>query len=624
MSRIQLPLFEPKSTWSAPDPALLPSWAGAQRVAIDIETRDPDLLKLGPGEFRDGRIVGVSFAIEDTAHSYYLPVGHHLGGNLDAATVFRYLRDQAATFRGDLVGANLQYDLGFLRRAGVMFQPRRYRDVRLAGAILDENLPSYSLEALARHVGLAGKDEAGLVSAAQAYGLADHKGELWKLPARCVGPYAVRDVTLPLELLRRQERKIDEEDLWDVYNLESDVLPVIVAMREKGVRVDLGRLDHVEACALKEELDELDVVWKWTGIRLTPDDVHKKDALLPVVRECGIEPALTETGQPQIDAALLDSSDHPALLALSAAKRANKIRTTFAASVRRSLVGDRIHCTMNQMRREDDGGAGPVGTVSGRMSATKPNLQQQPARDPKWGKLWRSIYIPEDGAQWACLDFSSQEPRLAVHYASLAGCRGAEKVVAAYRENARLDFHQKMADLAGIDRKLAKTIFLGLCYGMGQAKLCDSLGLPTEQLDNRRVAGPQGRALLQQFDSMVPFVRQLAKLATARAEQVGEVRTYAGRKCRFQYDPSLREFEWTHKALNRVIQGSAADQIKMAMRDLYAAGFVPALQVHDELDDSVDDAEQARAMADIMVRAAPLEVPVVVDVEIGPNWGDVA
>lgn len=621
---MQLPLFEPTTSWTPPKVADLPSWADAKRVAIDIETCDPDLRTLGPGEHRDGRIVGVSFAIEDSPHAYYLPIGHALEGNLEADLVLRYLRDQADAFQGTLVGQNLTYDLGYLRRAGVRFTPERFRDVRLAAAVLNENQQSFTLDAIASAMGLPGKDEAGLEAAAEAYGV-DAKGGMWKLPARHVAPYAIRDVTLPLELLRRQERVIDDEDLWEIYDLESDVLPAIVHIREKGVRVDLSRLELVEEKARAIQLEQLGEVFRRTGVLVHPNDINKKDEVAKIFEAIGVTLPTTPTGQPKIDAAFLESLDHPASKAFLAAKRANKIETTFAASVRRSLVGDRIHCTYNQMRREDD--AGLVGTVSGRLSATKPNLQQQPARDPVWGKLWRSIYVPEDGEQWACMDFSSQEPRLAVHYAAEAGCKGASEIVQAYAEEARLDFHGKMAALAGCSRKHAKTIFLGLCYGMGQAKLCDMLELPTETVEwrgsMRRFAGAEGKELMQQFNAMVPFVRELADLAKNAAGRRGWVQTYAGRRCRFPYDKAKREFDWTHKALNRIIQGSAADQIKLAMRDLDRAGIVPNLQVHDELDCSVSSPAQAREIAEIMTNAAPMRVPSVVDIELGPNWGEI-
>jgi DNA polymerase I-like protein with 3'-5' exonuclease and polymerase domains len=184
-----------------------------------------------------------------------------------------------------------------------------------------------------------------------------------------------------------------------------------------------------------------------------------------------------------------------------------------------------------------------------------------------------------------------------------------------------------MADLAEIKRKEAKSIFLGLCYGMGGAKLCRQLGLPTKMVTSYRsgklieVAGDEGQALLNRFNDLVPFVRQLAKKADVTAASRGFVRTLSGRRCRF---PVRKDgsYDWTHKALNRIIQGSSADQTKRAMVEIARAGYALQLQVHDEIDLSVSSREEAEAVAEIMATCVPLEVPSVVDVEIGPSWGE--
>ena len=666
--RIQLPLFEPPSFWVPPKLSELPSWETAKRVAIDIETCDPDLRKLGPGEHRDGRIVGVSFAIEDSDHKYYLPIGHHLEGNLNPEHTLQYLRDQADVFGGILIGQNLQYDLGYLRKAGIYFNPEKFRDVRLAAALLNENqLGGYSLNAIAAYLRMDGKAESGLEDAARAYGLTNPKSEMWKLPARHVAPYAIRDVTLPLEILRKQERRLEEDGLWGVYDLESDVLPIVVEMREIGVRVDLNHLDFVNETAKKRENAALAEVRAGTGVHLLSEEVHKKDPLLAVIRAMGVEPEETAEGHPKIDTALLESIEHPAAEALLRAKRANKIRTTFVESVRRSLVGDRIHASINQMRRDDDMSMGAIGTVSGRFSMTKPNLQQQPSRDPVWGKMWRAIYVPEPGQTWACLDFSSQEPRIATHFAALAGCDGADEIVAAYHDNPRMDFHSKAAKMVGDpcpkgglecrdpkckgcsgcgnDRGGAKTIFLGVLYGMGGGKLCRTLGLPVVEgwryedeqgnmyFDENAKgipgairfdkAGPEGQELLRKFDDMVPFARLLSKMATKTADKRGYVSTYSGRRRRFPKKKNGKGREYVHKSLNSVVQGSAADQIKIAMVELYRQGVVPLLQVHDELNFSIGTPEASVHLAEVMENAAPLLVPSVVDIELGADWGNI-
>jgi DNA polymerase I-like protein with 3'-5' exonuclease and polymerase domains len=264
-----------------------------------------------------------------------------------------------------------------------------------------------------------------------------------------------------------------------------------------------------------------------------------------------------------------------------------------------------------------------------------PNLQQVPARHEIIGPMVRSLFLPEEGQLWAANDFSSQEPRLLVHYATLLDLPGAERMADAYRNNPDTDFHQMVADMAGIQRKAAKTIGLGLMYGMGKQKLANSLDLPLDE----------AAELINSFHMNVPFLKGTVNAVMKRIEHPasgGSIRTLLGRKCRFplwepveyginkalpreqavvEYGPRIKR-AMTYKGLNRLIQGSAADQTKAAMVALNKAGFRLLLQVHDEIAVSVNDRSEAEEAARIMAQAVSLEVPSRVDVEIGPSWGE--
>lgn len=649
---MQPPLFTTVSSdWVAPDLNTLPSWEGAKRVAIDCETRDPDLRKLGPGAGRrpNSYITGISFAIEDGPGGY-LPIRHEGGGNLPLEGVLAYLRAQAKVFTGDLVGANLPYDLDFLAGDGIEFERVRYfRDIQIADPLICELHDSYSMQAIAERWGFQGKDEALLRAAAVDYEI-DPKKDMWMLPAKFVGKYAEEDTRLPLNILRRQEREIDEQDLWGVYNLESKLLPILTRLRRRGVRIDLDRLEQVERWALEKETEALAQVRALTGHRIAVGDVWKPDAIAPALEHIGIKLNKTSQGKPNIDKELLGSIDHPVADALERARKVNKLRTTFAGSVRDHMINGRIHCTFNQLRKQKDDEEGTAGAAYGRLSCQNPNLQQQPARDD-FAPMWRAIYLPEEGELWASNDYSQQEPRMAVHYACLArdliGQHAWQSAIAArdaYRNDPNTDNHQMMADMAGIKRKDAKEIYLGLSYGMGGAKMCRKLGLPTMMAvrgprfqlfdvnspEGKRLvedgarrfeaAGPEGQRLLDTFDSKVPFVKKLAKACEARAKAVGYITTLSGRRCRFPKDRD-GNFDWTHKGLNRLIQGSSADQTKAAMVALDAAGFDMIIQVHDEIAFSIRDPKEGEAAAEIMRTCVPLELPSKVDVEIGPSWG---
>lgn len=595
------------------------------------------LTTLGPGVRRGAYIVGISFAIED-GPSAYLPIRHQGGDNLDEAAVWSYLRDQTAVFHGDLAFANGSYDLDFLEEAGIHFNPRFHRDVQIAEPLLDEQQFKYSLEDIAERYGFPGKAEDLLTLAARRYGLHPKK-DLWRLPARYIGAYAEQDAKLPLQLLRKQERELDAQGLFRIYDLESRVLPILVKMRRRGVRIDLARLDEVERWLSNEETNALNKVHDLSGVRLSFADVWAAEALAPVLTPLGVTiPITPKTKKPSVDKDFLAGLKGDLPRAVERARQLDKIRRDYVRTIRDHLVNGRIHATFNQLKMTRDDGD-DSGTITGRLSCADPNMQQMPARDPELGPMWRSIFIPDEGLHWVSLDYSSQEPRMTVHYAAVSGCTGAEALAEKFRTDPhmfdpklRVDLHQATADLCKIKRKDAKTIFLGLCYGMGGAKLCAKLGLPTEWVFSKRkkrnieVAGEAGQALIDKFHTMVPFVKELSEKVQAAGAKYGYIRTIGGRRCRFPLDVDASTETWKvydhlHKGLNKLIQGSSADQTKTALVQIDAAGHAIQLQIHDEICLSVADQAQADAVAKIMMECVPLRVPSIVDAKIAPNWG---
>lgn len=586
----------PRATWRMPDLHTLPSWQNVSRVGIDIETRDPDLRTLGPGVRRGGLIVGISFALVD-GPAHYLPIAHAEGPNLPREHVLHYVRDQAARYEGVIVGAGLRYDLDYLEQAGVTFPRARLRDVQIADPLICELHRSYALDDIAARWGIEGKDDRILGEAAAAYGI-DPRRDLWRLPAAYVGQYAERDAAMLLPILARQEREIAAVDgLQQIYDLESDVLPCLVAMTRRGVRVDLDALGRIEAWATHEEREAC--------ARAGIDAAHlwRAGVIAPRLTAIGTKVPTTDAGSASITAELLETVAHPIAESILRARQFSKLRSTFCASIRDHVIGDRLHPSYHQIAGE---GGGPR---FGRMSSSHPNIQQQPTRHEEYGALWRSIYIPEDGERWVCVDYSQQEPRIMVHFAETAGLRGAEAVARRYRDDPATDHHQVMADLTGLPRAQAKTIFLGLCYGMGRATLCRSLGLPEWQ----------GERILARFHAAAPFVRELARGAQTHAHRAGTIRTLLGR--RLNFPPAA--VDWARRALNRLIQGSAADQTKAAMVAATRAGLPLRLVVHDEFDLSIERDSDADTLAQIMREAVTLSVPSHITTKIGPNWGGI-
>jgi DNA polymerase I-like protein with 3'-5' exonuclease and polymerase domains len=330
----------------------------------------------------------------------------------------------------------------------------------------------------------------------------------------------------------------------------------------------------------------------------------------------------------------------------------SKARRDFIESMILEHLGrdGRVHPEWRPLRG-DDGGTG-----GGRYACTDPNLQQVPARDPIVGPMVRSCFLPEEGECWGVFDVQQQEPRFTVHYAARANMPGAQEAVRRINENPRVDYHQMVADMTGIGRKQAKTINLGRAYGMGGAKLCDQLGLPTEIWERRnqdgsvtpiRVAGALGKAIIKQYDTRFPFIGPLAQSCSNAAEKRGWIRTYVGRLCRFpewessEWGTGMKERfatreeaverlgsenvrrAWTHKALNRLIQGSSGDMIKLAMLKVWKeTGRVPLLTIHDELDISCEADHDIIEISRCIRESVELLVPLSLDVELGSNWGE--
>lgn len=646
----------------------LPSWADARRVSIDTETHDEDLRRLGPGWRRGAEIVGISFAIDDGSTSdraFYLPIGHQGGGNYpDPDQIWAYLRDQAYHFHGDLAGANLSYDLDGLENYGVKFNPRYHRDIMISGPLLDEpaldGIPNpMGLDAQARRLNLHGKDEAELQwFAKEHFGLTKPnavKGALWRMPAEVVAPYALQDARLPLEILRRHERELEAQGLWELYNMECRLLPILVKMRRRGVKVNLDGLDQIRQKCQVRETELLDEVRRRTGVPIHCGDTMKAALVAKCLEHDGVEVPLTPTGLPSVTAPWLKNVNTEIARMLLRARQVAKIRGTFCKSMFAHETGGRIHCTLNQLKAESADG-GIKGAAFGRLSASDPNLQQQPVRDKEFGPLWRGLFEPDEGGEWVCCDYSSQEPRwitaYAEKYALSSKCRWTHSTInaaisaaTACRTDPNWCNHSMMAGLvfgnefsrerydAGSkeDKRLrdtAKTIFLGLAYGMGGGKLCVSLGLPVEMVFVERFkreimkAGPEGQELLDRFNQRVPYVRSLAYAVQNRVEENGYVLTAYGRCCRFA--KYRGEYEYLHKALNRLIQGSAADQMKLAMIELDRIGIPLQLQVHDEIDFTTHDRSELPQVAEIMSNILPANVPFPVDVEVGPNWGELS
>ena len=619
MRNTQMPLFTPETEWVMPDE--LKDLRGHKEIAIDLETNDPHLKQLGSGNVTNrGHIAGVAVAVE--GWSGYYPIHHEQGGNMDKKLVLTWLQDILNQENTTFIFHNAMYDVCWLRSAGLTIKGPIV-DTMIAASLIDENRMSYALNNLAKYYVGLGKDEKVLVEAAKEYGL-DPKADMWRMPAMFVGQYAERDAESTLKLWQTLKRELYNQELMDVFTLETDLFPCLVDMRFKGVRVDLEKSQKIKLNLIKREEALIKKIKDLTGVDveiMAARSIAKAfDKLkLPYDRTA-------KSNEPSFTKNFLQNHPHELPKAIAEARELNKAHSTFIDSITKHAVDGRIHADINQIRSD----AG--GTVTGRFSMSNPNLQQIPARHPELGPMIRSIFIPEEKHVWGSFDYSQQEPRILVHYAKLQNLEGVDEIVDAYNAG-DADFHQVVADMAGIERKQAKTINLGLMYGMGKNKLMAELGLMKESAEK----------LIRQYHSKAPFVKQLMDNVSRKANDRGKIRTLGGRACHFdlwqpvqfgvfkplpleqarkEYDEPLKR-AFTYKALNKLIQGSAADMTKKSMVALYKNGIIPHIQIHDEVDISIESQKQAENIIEIMESAVELKVPNKVDYEKGANWGEI-
>jgi len=617
-------IFEAQTEWIAPDN--FPDLRGYKIISIDLETKDPDLKTKGSGVIVGrGEVVGIAVAVDGWCK--YYPIAHEGGGNLDKKKVLEWLKDVCAT-SSIKVFHNAMYDVCWLRSYGIKLNGF-IMDTMVMASLIDENRFRYDLNSISFDYTGERKSEAALYEAAKDWGV-DPKAELYKLPAMHVGTYAEKDASLTLELFKRLSTEIKKEKLEEIFNLETQLFPCLVDMRFLGVRVDVEGAHKLKQQLIEQEKECLQIVKKETGI---DTQIWAARSIQQVFEKLHLPYKRTEkTNSPSFTKNFLSEHSHPLVKKIAKAREINKAHTTFIDTIIRYEHKGRIHADINQIR-SDQGG-----TVTGRFSYSNPNLQQVPARNKELGPLIRSLFIPEEGHKWGCFDYSQQEPRLVVHFAATtAGIKddpSVKEIIDNYSNN-DIDFHKAVAEMAGIDRTQAKTINLGLFYGMGKAKLQAELGLNTKQ---------EAEELFNQYHDRVPFVRNLMNEVSKWASRDGEIRTLLGRGCRFNkwepaqfgmhtpmtWEEAIKKYgenrirrAFTYKALNKLIQGSAADMTKKSMLDLYKEGIIAHIQVHDELDISVESEEKAKKIVEIMENAVKLKVPNKVDYESGDNWGDI-
>ena len=605
-------------------------------VAVDLETYDPSLKKHGSGAIRgEGFVCGIAIATDK--QTVYYPIAHAMTDNLDPTTTWKYLNEKL--FQNENIAKvfhNAMYDVCWIRAVTGMMPKGKLLDTMIAASVLDETRMRYSLDSISKDYLKESKYKYDLQEKSLAeFGIKDPMSNMHKLSYSLVKEYAEQDVNLTLKLWNIFEKKLNEvlyintdtnenKTCKNIFDLETKLFPCLVDMKFKGVRIDTQKAEKLGKLLEKRRDNLLKIIKARTGVDVEIWASASIKKLLDQQRITDYKKT-PKSGMPQLPKNYLKTHSNRFLRMIAKARECDKAKGAFVEGLLSYVHKGRIHADINQIR-SDQGG-----TVTGRFSMSNPNLQQIPARG-FIGKKMRELFIPEQGQEWGSFDYSQQEPRILVHYAKLQNLSGVDEIVEAYNAG-DADFHQVVADMAGIERKQAKTINLGLMYGMGKNKLMAELGLMKDSAEK----------LIKQYHAKAPFVKQLMDNVSRKANDRGKIRTLGGRACHFdlwqptqfgifkplpleqarkEYDEPLKR-AFTYKALNKLIQGSAADMTKKSMVALYENGIIPHIQIHDEVDISVESPEKAEEIISIMESAVDLKVPNKVDYEQGKNWGDI-
>jgi len=676
---------------------------GIDTVALDIETYDPNLKTKGLGAIRgDGFITGVAIATgKDTV---YFPLHHsdHVKSDSEKKNFWdqmnkKILQNENIT----KVFHNAIYDVCWMRAETGKMLKGRIVDTMVAASVINENRFKYSLDALSKDILKDEKYKYDLQEKTFQWSggmQKDPMSNMHKLPSHVVKEYAKQDVNLTFRLWEIFDKQLDkvlhikkdgeQKSCRKIFELETRLFPCLVDMKFKGVRIDTQKLESFGKKLKCRRDNLLNIIKKHTKVDVQLWAANSVKDLLNNQNITNYE-RTPKSGMPKLPKDYLKTHANRFLRMLSKAREADKAVNTFIEGLKGYIHNGRIHADINQIRSD----AG--GTVTGRFSMSNPNLQQIPAKG-YYGKKMRELFLPEEGHQWGSFDYSQQEPRIVVHYAIKHGLSETQELADKFNSD-EADFHQIVADMANIPRKQAKSINLGLFYGMGKGKLQAELNLDKTQ----------AKKLFDTYHDKVPFVKELSDNLMGFAKEHRLVFTLEDRFCRFdtyenvnkrwnnkerkfeEWDPEAKEIkdektgkityrgDWivprlmskevawekfklqfnakskskaeggkgkveeltvegrkswfaqyftpafTYKALNRLIQGSAADMTKKAMVILYEKGIVPHIQIHDELCVSIKDQETRTMVQKTMEQAIKLKINNKVDCKLGPNWGTI-
>ena len=570
-------------------------------MVVDLETFDPNLTQMGSGVYRrDGYILGAAVYQKDVIKKYIPLVGEH------KATGTAELRELLST-SVTKVGANFIYDVDWIQNWLGVKVNGRLEDVQSRECLLNAYARTYSLDSIAKGYGLEGKKDQEIIEYCRAHGwLGIPQTHLYKMPIDIVARYALGDVEITAEVFERQQALLEAQGLITVLDLETGIMPLLVDMKGNGIRVDEQKRQAVSDQLISEYNTSKRVFEQKYGVC----NENSGSDLKKIFLKEGILLSTTEKGNPSFKSEVLNALVHPIGKEIIDLRTLRILVNNFVeGSLVEHQINGRIHATFYPMK-QDEGG-----TVTGRFACADPNLQQIPAKKEKRGDLIRDIFIPEENCLYGAPDYSQIEYRLLVHFATGIG---ADEVRRRFNDDPETDYHQYVMDMTGLDRKHAKNFNFGTVYCMGKKTMQHKFGFTPEQCD----------ALTKQYYDAMPFIKPTRNLIINTAKKRSYVKTILGRRARVSDE--IRQYDAYYKLVNYLIQGSAADIMKLGMLRAYQAGvfdvLVPHITVHDELGLSIPKTkmgfEAYHECTRLMRECVQLDVPLKVDDDIGVSWGN--
>lgn len=535
-----------------------------------------DLETTGLEPFNGDKLCGI--AVLAGEHSFYFPFRHIVGGNLPLDYIQKlspYLCDPSKTY----VGHNYKFDIKFLYREGVPL-PTKILDTLVAAHLLEEDGKHLGLKSLgAKFFGKAEVEaEKVLEDKLNLFGYT--KGDMYRLPATDVAPYAEQDVILTAKLLKRFEGMLKQENTFELFKEVSKFALLITQMEIYGIKLDTDKV--------QQNLSEANTNINKVGfkIREMRGRAINPASPLQIQKWLGISDSKSRT----LERLTKHKDEAQAVLDY---RSWSKVKNTYYSPFLRRM--DKDHCIHPTFRM--------TGTVSGRLSCSKPNLHAVPRKSEIY-KV-KDCIIARDGFTLANIDYSQAEIRVGSHYAR------ENKMLDMIR--AGVDIHTETAREVGIDRFIAKTLNFSIIYGIGASALADNLN----------ISEGEARKYLDKYNKQFPGFRKLLYDAQRAAKSRGYIVMYSGRRRHFTgFEPPY------HKAISYLVQGSASEMLRSSMcriwdemdRDIVRM----VLTVHDSILFEIKKGYQDEVIPEILriMNDQPwCSSPIKSDAEIGESWG---